>query len=172
MATLTGERLYLNDYQLNDAQMISTYLSDPDITLNTETLPYPCNINDAESLIMQVHKLAQSNQKSYFAIRLKHHHEFIGSTSLRFINKNEAFIGYWLGKPHWKKGYSFEAVSLLCDYAFHQLKLDKLYAECLDYNIASAKLLEKLGFLFHQTIEKPHRNTKVKTFGVYNKLKT
>jgi len=55
-------------------------------------------------------------------------------------------LGYWIGKPYARNGYMFEALSCLVSYAFEVLALHRLEAFCLPNNIASQKLLEKIGF--------------------------
>ena len=45
------------------------------------------------------------------------------------------------------KGYAGEALSLLKDYAYNHLHLNKLIALCSVNNTGSSGLLEKLGFI-------------------------
>ena len=45
------------------------------------------------------------------------------------------------------KGLGTEAVSLICDYAFHVLDLHQVYAHVLEDNKASIGLFRKLGFV-------------------------
>lgn len=44
------------------------------------------------------------------------------------------------------QGYGTEALNLVVDYAFHQLRLHCVYAHILSYNEASQKLFQKCGF--------------------------
>ena len=55
-------------------------------------------------------------------------------------------LGYWMGQPHIGQGYMSEAVGLVCDFAFAQLKLHRLEASCLPHNEPSKRLLARLGF--------------------------
>ncbi|OIK09292.1 alanine acetyltransferase [Bacillus sp. MUM 116] len=57
-----------------------------------------------------------------------------------------AFIGYFLDKIHNGKGYTTEAVKLLVDYAFNELKLHRIEAGVMPHNIGSIRVLEKAGF--------------------------
>lgn len=58
-----------------------------------------------------------------------------------------AEIGYMLHPDYWRRGFMFEALSALVPYAFDRLpQIDALTAEMDSRNIASARLLAKLGF--------------------------
>ena len=57
-----------------------------------------------------------------------------------------ASIGYWIGAPHSRHGYMFEALQLTLDFCFADLDLHRVEAACLDGNEASRRLLEKSGF--------------------------
>jgi RimJ/RimL family protein N-acetyltransferase len=61
-------------------------------------------------------------------------------------DERQALIGYSLARPCWGHGYAFEAVSGLLGYLFGELHLHRLIAECDVENVASWRLLEKLGF--------------------------
>ncbi|WP_425406416.1 GNAT family N-acetyltransferase [Hwanghaeella sp.] len=55
-------------------------------------------------------------------------------------------IGYWIGEPHKRNGYMFEAVQLCLDFCFRNLDLHRVEAACLVDNTPSKRLLEKSGF--------------------------
>lgn len=57
-----------------------------------------------------------------------------------------AFIGYFLDKKHNGKGYTTEAVKILVNYAFNELKLHRIEAGVMPHNIGSIRVLEKAGF--------------------------
>lgn len=57
-----------------------------------------------------------------------------------------AFIGYFLDIRHNGKGYTTEAVKLLVEYGFHEIKLHRIEAGVMPHNIGSIRVLEKSGF--------------------------
>ena len=57
-----------------------------------------------------------------------------------------AYLGYSLAQPAWGQGYATEAVSKLLDYLFRVLDLHRVVADCDEKNVASYRLLERLGF--------------------------
>ena len=57
-----------------------------------------------------------------------------------------ATLGYWVGEPYARRGYTTEAVALVLGYAFGELELHRVEASCLPNNAASRGVLDKLGF--------------------------
>ena len=55
-------------------------------------------------------------------------------------------LGYWIGQPHARRGYTLAGVKAVCRFAFQQLGLHRVEAACLPQNAPSAALLLKAGF--------------------------
>lgn len=73
----------------------------------------------------------------------------IGGITLNDVQRGVAqkgTLGYWIGHPYAGQGYMSEATRLLCDFAFEDLKLNRIEASCLPHNEASKRLLTKLEF--------------------------
>lgn len=66
------------------------------------------------------------------------------------------------------KGYGTDALNTIVEYAFQEMRLQCVYAEVLEYNIASQKLFEKCGFhrdgLLRSRIYKNGKYTNVVTY--------
>ena len=58
-----------------------------------------------------------------------------------------ASMGYWMGKPHARKGYMAEAIQLSLGFSFDTLGLHRIEAACLPSNTPSRNLLLKSGFV-------------------------
>ena len=85
----------------------------------------------------------------HLGIKLVDTNELVGVIGLKSISmKNKkAEIGYWIGKAFWHKGYGSAAVSMMIEYAFEKLKLNKVTCITFAFNENSVKILEKFGFL-------------------------
>lgn len=59
---------------------------------------------------------------------------------------NRAELSYWISSPHKGRGYATEAAYSVIQYAFDELKLKKIIVAHADENIASKRVIEKLGF--------------------------
>lgn len=53
---------------------------------------------------------------------------------------------YALGEEHWGQGYASEATSALLATVFDRFPITRLHADCFEDNLASARVLWKLGF--------------------------
>jgi RimJ/RimL family protein N-acetyltransferase len=85
-----------------------------------------------------------SPDQHVFAILLADSGEFIGS--IGFGGAREMpYVGYWIGRCHWKLGYATEAVQALIEYA-RWLGIPSLQADTFPNNPASARVLAKAGF--------------------------
>jgi ribosomal-protein-alanine N-acetyltransferase len=71
----------------------------------------------------------------------------IGMTQVRRGVAQTATLGYWVGQPFEKRGYTTEAVRLVTRFAFNALQLHRVEAACLPENLASRRVLEKAGFV-------------------------
>lgn len=71
----------------------------------------------------------------------------IGLMAQEDIHRGTAELGYWLGEAYWGRGIMTGAVEAFAGYAFEAFRLRRLYALVLDWNPASARVLEKNGFL-------------------------
>ncbi|MEF8839158.1 MAG: GNAT family protein [Haloarculaceae archaeon] len=72
----------------------------------------------------------------------------VGATMFIRLDESDgnAILAYWILPEFQGEGYGTEAVSLLLDYGFHELRLHRVEAHCLATNDASRGLLETLGF--------------------------
>src|SRR5439155_10095812 len=73
---------------------------------------------------------------------------FAGEVSLGSVQRGpfqSAFIGYWIDEALAGRGYVPEGVVLLLRYAFETLHLHRLEAAIVPRNLASRRVVEKLG---------------------------
>ncbi|MBT8203620.1 MAG: GNAT family N-acetyltransferase [Acidimicrobiia bacterium] len=71
----------------------------------------------------------------------------IGSIGIRPTGRRgEADIGYWIAPPYWNQGLMTEAVTALVRHAFEHWKCTLVSADAFTVNVASQRLLEKVGF--------------------------
>jgi RimJ/RimL family protein N-acetyltransferase len=87
---------------------------------------------------------AQRADQRPFAITLND--VFLGVVGFNYRPDALPEIGYWLGEPHWGKGYMSEAVKALLEAAFATGLYPKLQARALASNLGSLNVLEKAGF--------------------------
>ncbi|MFN8443394.1 MAG: GNAT family N-acetyltransferase [Caldilineaceae bacterium] len=72
--------------------------------------------------------------------------EFIGHCGLNpWPNSDDIEVLYAFAKPWWGQGFASEAAKASVDYGFAQLGLSKIIAAAHIKNIASQRVIEKLG---------------------------
>ena len=65
----------------------------------------------------------------------------------------EMKVGFWVGVPHWGKGYIPEALREIQLHAFEDLDRTALWCGYYDGNDMSARVQQKCGFAHHHTVE-------------------
>ena len=99
--------------------------------------------------------LNSDTNSMYLVIRLKESNEFIGLVSLdKHHDGLDTEVSYQFLPKCWGYGYAEEVVRRIIDYAFDELKLEKLVAETQSANKNSCKLLKKLEMSLEQTIRR------------------
>jgi [ribosomal protein S5]-alanine N-acetyltransferase len=74
----------------------------------------------------------------------------IGRVGLRGLDWNwrtAESLSYWIDPRFWNRGYATEASWFLCRAGFRQLGLRRIGSSALDSNVASLRVLKKLGFV-------------------------
>ncbi|PGZ74161.1 GNAT family N-acetyltransferase [Bacillus sp. AFS029637] len=81
--------------------------------------------------------------------------EFIASSGLHRINWDipQFEIGYWIDSRFSGKGYMVEAAKGITDYAFSELKANRVEIRCDSLNKKSRAIPEKLGFKLEGILE-------------------
>lgn len=73
----------------------------------------------------------------------------VGGVTLSNVRRGvaqAATVGYWVGRPHARRGFTLAAVRAVADHAFGRLGLHRLEAACIPENAPSRALLLKAGF--------------------------
>ena len=130
---LKVDDLIIRKYKFDDLDDVYEILSDEEI-LKYE--PYDKVTYDE----WEVEVYYRTIYNDYFAVEVNN--KLIGSIFYGKSDVDLLEIGFIFNKKYWKKGYAYKSVSAFLDY-----KSDKeIYARCYSENIASKRLLEKLGF--------------------------
>ena len=79
----------------------------------------------------------------------KEDHELVGGITLSNVRRGvaqAATMGYWVGQPFARSGFTLNGVRAVCRFAFDKLRLHRVEAACLPSNVPSRDLLLKAGF--------------------------
>ena len=108
----------------------------------------------AERFITACRQMAEEGTGARLAVDRVSDGTFIGWCSLNRWNPDyrSASLGYCFHDAAWGHGYATEAARVLLRWAFDTLDLNRVQAETDTRNVASARVLEKLGFVREGTL--------------------
>ena len=101
------------------------------------------------------HVLGDYNKYGYgrWAVIFKPENKFIGFCGLKYIPElNEVEVGYRFMRDYWGIGIATESATPVVKYGFDKLDLDRIIGLVMPENIASKRVLEKLGFTYEKNI--------------------
>jgi RimJ/RimL family protein N-acetyltransferase len=150
MTVLETERLRLRPLELTDAQALYEIVSAREIAEGTLTIPHPYRPEWAAEYIESI------ENESEFAITLRSDGTLVGSIALTVEAEHDrGQLGYVVGVPYWGNGYATEAGRAVVGHAFEDLGLNRVYAFCFSRNMASRRVLEKIG-MTHEGTRRGH----------------
>jgi len=145
--TLTTERFILEQVLPDDQQFIFEGLSHPEVIpffgVRYETF------EETKKQMEWYEKSYQEDNGGPWKIIDKISKEKMGVVAYYKHDKGhqKAEVGFWVFPQYWNKGIATEALKAVIDYCKIQKQIHRLEAFVEDGNIASMKVLEKLGFL-------------------------
>lgn len=145
---LETERLLLRQITPDDVQEVFELRSNPEIMKH---IPRPLVTKKEEALdhIQMIQEKIENNEGINWAITLKPDNKLLGIIG-HYRIKWEHYrseIGYMLLPEAHGKGIATEAIQLMIDYGFKNMKMHSLEAIIDPENSASARVLEKNGFV-------------------------
>ena len=112
----------------------------------------------------------KKNGHNYFATEILKTGEFIGFIGLAYQDYKTDFnpavdIGWRLKKSSWGNGYATEGSKRCLEYAFIELKLERVISTCTEKNTNSENVMKKIGMIKKGMFNHP----KLKEFPEYEK---
>ena len=143
---LTTSRLYLRQFECNDAKNLFALNNDQEVIKYTGDEPFQ---SEADALgFINNYKHYDMHGFGRWSVVIKESDKFIGWCGLKLNEENDIDIGFRFFKKYWNQGYATESAKAVLDYGFNVLKIDTIIGRVAPKNIASVKILEKLGMEF------------------------
>lgn len=141
-------RLTLRQFTEADASLIFALNSGP-VVLKYLHEPLLENEEHAAQIIRDIILPQYQHKLGRWAIHLKENNEFIGWCGLKYRPElDEIDLGYRLMQKAWGKGHATEAAQYSLAHGFNTLNLKMITGRAHIENIASIKVLEKIGMDF------------------------
>ena len=144
--SLEGSRLNLEPFQQEFiTEKYLGWLSDLEVTKYLEV----SNYKQTKDTVISYVKRFNNPENYIFAIIVNETNDHIGNITLQNINWIHKFAieGIMIGdKKYWNGGYATEARSLLLEFAFNDLKLNRIISSAFVDNVAGIRSNSKLGY--------------------------
>ena len=147
LPTIAATRVALRWLTEADIDALFSVFSDPTVMRFWSSPSLPRRA-DARKLLGDIHDSFRKKELFQWGLVRQDDDFVIGTCTLAHLDASNrrAEIGFALGREHWGNGYMGEALNALVGFAFRDLDLHRLEADVDPRNVASIRILEKLGF--------------------------
>ena len=151
--TLHSDRLQLRPFNAADTDALFALHSSAHVLRYWDAPPWGERAR-AERFVTACERIAEEGSGTRLAVERVPDRAFVGWCSLTGWNPEyrSASLTYCLAAAAWGHGYATEAAHALLQWAFDTLDLNRVQAEADTRNVASARVLEKLGFVREGTL--------------------
>lgn len=148
MILLKTRRLLLRPFQQQDLESFAAYRSDPEIA-RYQSWAAPFTLDPADAFLGKMSLAQAGSPGAWFQLAVERQSQpgLIGDCAFQVLADEplQAQIGFTFSRLHQRQGYATEAVRRLLDFLFGDLRLHRVTATCDVENLASTKLLERIG---------------------------
>ncbi|RYP85577.1 N-acetyltransferase [Nocardioides guangzhouensis] len=141
---LVTDRLVLRDYRPGDLRAAHRFTSDPE---SVRFVTWGPNTLDQTRMFLQVWLEEQeAAPRTGFTLAVTEPGgETFGSVGIYRDGPHHAEMGLSVRRDRWGQGYATEAAAALLGFGFDELGLRRVWATCRPDNVASRRVLEKIG---------------------------
>jgi [ribosomal protein S5]-alanine N-acetyltransferase len=140
---LETRRLRLRLPTLEDAAGVAAYASDPDVARYV-SWPLHRSLADAETFLTYAIGAIEKDIEHNWVIVDRATSSVAGTIGLR-VQAHRRELGYALARRWWGRGVATEAAEAVVAWALAQVGVFRVWAVCDVDNVASARVLEKIG---------------------------
>lgn len=149
---LETNRLILRELNIDDAKNFYELNLNPNVVKYTGDKAF-ANVAEAQ-IFLNNYKDYEINGFGRWAVIDKSNGEFLGWCGLKYVQElNETDIGFRFFEKHWGKGFATESAKACLEFGFEKLKLKSIVGRAMAKNIASIKVLEKLGLKYEREFD-------------------
>ena len=143
---IVTERLVIRRYTHDDIPDVLRFVSQPSVAKVTPERIPPTEEGVRKYIDLQISYQPFEKDKVFeLAVERKEDGKVIGLLGLIRRDHRQGEIGWGLGVEYRGQGYATEAARALMDYGFNSLGLHRIYADTSTDNLASWRVMERLG---------------------------
>lgn len=160
----------LRPFRLEDAESLTRHANNRKISMRLrDRFPYPYLLQDAKRFLSAV--MMRDENANEFVLAIEVNGEAVGGIGVILgtdIERISGELGYWLGEEYWGRGIATEAIRQFAPWAMERFQLGRLHADTFHDNPASARVLEKAGFVKESVKRRAAiKNGEIKDLNVY-----
>ena len=149
---LETDRFILRELNVDDAKSFYELNLNPNVVKYTGDKAF-ANIEEAYNFLNS-YKEYETNGYGRWAVIDKSNSDFLGWCGLKYAHElNETDIGFRFFEKHWNKGFATESAKACLKYGFEKLNLKTIFGKAMAENVASIKVLEKLGLKYEREFD-------------------
>lgn len=153
MPRLETERLLLRKFTQDDVAAVFEYGRDPDVARFVTWKPH-VTPDDSRAFVQAAMAHYAAGRIGPWGVVVKDEGRLIGGAG--FVawqpEHGRAEVGYGLHRAYWDQGLATEVLREITRFAFAVMQLNRLVALCEPENVASARVMEKVGMRFEGTL--------------------
>jgi ribosomal-protein-alanine N-acetyltransferase len=139
----------LRPFRMEDADSLTRHAHNRKIAARLrDRFPFPYTKQDAKRFLSAVTK--RDEHSTEFVLAIEVDGEAVGGIGVILgtdIERVSGELGYWLGEEYWGRGIVTAAIRQFAPWAMERFSLTRLHADTFHDNPASARVLEKAGFV-------------------------
>ncbi|HMN88645.1 MAG TPA: GNAT family N-acetyltransferase [Saprospiraceae bacterium] len=141
---IVTERLQLREFLESDAADFYALNADPEAIRYTGDSAFESVA--AAAAFLRAYNPYRTEGMGRWAVIRKSDGAYLGWCGLRYIQElGEVDLGYRFFREHWGQGYATESGKACIAYGFQVLALKRIVARAMKDNIASMRVMEKIG---------------------------
>jgi RimJ/RimL family protein N-acetyltransferase len=157
---IESDRLLLRNWQQRDREPFARMNADPRVM---EFFPACLSSAESDSLVDRIEEHFREHGFGLWAAELREERLFIGFVGLAVPRLEAHFtpcveIGWRLAAGYWGRGLATEGAAAVVRHAFESLKLDALVSFTVPANLASRRVMEKIGMTHNPADDFDHPN--------------
>ncbi|MBI2520245.1 MAG: GNAT family N-acetyltransferase [Bdellovibrio sp.] len=150
------ERIYLREFEKGDELNLLELDSDPDV-MRYLTNGQPSTFEQVSAGLYRIFTLYEKHQHrlGFWVAVEKSTGSFMGwflfrPCKLRPDDLRVIELGYRLKKEFWGRGFATEMSKAIIDKGFREYEIDIIFAKTMKLNLASQKVMKKIGMLYEK----------------------
>ena len=143
---MKNKQIYLRKVRIEDALAYQESTTNEEIRYMTGT-PREYTLEEIKT---HIKRIIEDTSREDYAICLNETKEMIGELSILDIDSPNHAAVFRISMNHTKhtgKGFGTEAMELIFNYVFNDLKLNRLQLEVFSHNVRGIRAYEKVGFV-------------------------